>query len=311
MSFQMTEGPGFIYKHLDALVVAAIWAAIAFYFFYFFLYRFIEKHLFLRYFVYSIISVVGISFVFIIITKLFLFTHEYNLETSWALTTTGGTYIIANCGSLLRGFIRWIESAGMRTELEKRNLKLELEALRSQVNPHFLFNTLNNIDGFIHSQPQKASNMLITLSEVMRYMLYQTKGESVSIEKEAKHLENVFVLQKIRFTEADYIHYSFDIEKKEEQIAPLLFIPFVENACKYAHYNGSLPVVNVSLRQSGNIIRFECTNSYNTNKEKVEEMGGLGLENVKKRLDLLYRHNYDLNISKQRNIFSVSLIIKQ
>lgn len=311
MSFQMSEGPEFMIEHIEALVIATAWAAVAFYFFYFFMYRFIEKHRFLKYFIYSVISVVGISLVFITFTRIFIFNGKFNVETSWNYTTMAGTYIIANCGSLLKGFIGWIESTGIRTELEKRNLKLELEALRSQINPHFLFNTLNNIDALIHTQPQKASTMLITLSDVMRYMLYQTQGENTTIALEANHLQNVLSLQKIRFSEPNYIQYKFDIKQNDKQIAPLLFIPFVENACKYAHYNGLTPIVDVNLQQSDNIIKFECTNSYDPKKESKKEMGGLGLENVKKRLTLLYPQKHELTIRNEGNIFSVSLIIGQ
>jgi len=194
--------------------------------------------------------------------------------------------------------------------MEKRNLQLELDALRSQVNPHFLFNTLNNIDAFIPVQPAKASAMLILLSDVMRYMLYETKGELVMLDLEVKHLQNVIELQKIRFVQPNYIIFETNVEQTDIKIPPLLFIPFVENACKYAHFKDKLPVVNIQLTCTENRLHFECVNSFDINRIENNQTGGLGLENVKKRLDLLYPNKYKLEIIKKDDLFFVSLDIQ-
>jgi len=309
MSFGLSQGIGFIADNLAIYMAGFLWAVIAFYFFYFFLYQYIEKHQFLRYFIYSILSIVVIAGTFVTIFRLFVFGGKFNMPLSWNFTTTGGTYIIANCGSLLRGFIGWIEASKLRIELEKRNLQLELDALRSQVNPHFLFNTLNNIDSMIPAKPQKASTMLILLSDVMRYMLYQTKDGLVTLDMEVKHLQNVIELQKVRFVESNFIHFETEISMGNIQIPPLLFIPFIENACKYAHFKNKLPVVNIQLKQSENEIHFECSNTFDLNRIENTQTGGLGLENVKKRLSMLYPNNHELLINKSDNFFSVSLNI--
>jgi len=310
MSFGLSDGIGFIVANLAIYSTGFLWAAIAFYFFYFFLYRFIERHQFLKYFLFSLLSIVAIAGTFVLIFRVFVFDEKFSLPVSWNYTTAAGTYIIANCGTLLRGFIGWIEASKLRTEMEKRNLQLELDALRSQVNPHFLFNTLNNIDAFIPVQPAKASAMLILLSDVMRYMLYETKGELVMLDLEVKHLQNVIELQKIRFVQPNYIIFETNVEQTDIKIPPLLFIPFVENACKYAHFKDKLPVVNIQLTCTENRLHFECVNSFDINRIENNQTGGLGLENVKKRLDLLYPNKYKLEIIKKDDLFFVSLDIQ-
>jgi sensor histidine kinase YesM len=310
ISFELSSGIGFMSEHLAIYLSGLLWAAIAFYSFYFFLYQYIEKHLFLRYFFLSIIAVIFLSGIFISIYRVFVFNDTFTMPLSWNFTSMAGTYVIANCGSLLRGFIGWIESSKQKAEMEKRNLQLELDALRSQVNPHFLFNTLNNIDALILSQPQKASAMLITLSDVMRYMLYQTQDKTVTLDMEIKHLQNVIALHRIRFAQPEYIQFDCMVTHRETNIVPLLFLPFVENACKFAHFKKTLPVIHISLQQQQNSLTFTCSNTFDANAIIDNQNGGIGLENVKKRLNMLYPENHSLEIVNDGNRFIVTLVIQ-
>jgi len=310
ISFDLSSGIGFMFEHLAIYLSGLLWAAIAFYLFYFFLFQYIEKHQFLRYFLLSIIAVVLVSGIFITIYRVFVFNDTFTMPLSWNFTSMAGTYVIANCGSLLRGFIGWIESSKQKAEMEKRNLQLELDALRSQVNPHFLFNTLNNIDALILSQPQKASAMLITLSDVMRYMLYQTQDKTVTLDMEIKHLQNVIALHRIRFTQPDYIQFDCMVTQRETTIVPLLFLPFVENACKFAQLKKTLPVIHISLQQQQNSLTFTCSNTFDEKAASNNQNGGIGLENVKKRLNMLYPENHSLEIVNDGTRFFVTLVIQ-
>jgi len=305
-SLQITDR----YLFWGQLVLASLWAGTAFYTFYFFIYRFIEKHRFLRYFVYSIIGTIIISIPFIILSRFSVYTGMYRFNLLGYVPIVLVTYIIANCGSLLRGFINWIEASKQKEEMEKRNLQLELEALRSQVNPHFLFNTLNNIDALILSQPQKASAMLITLSDVMRYMLYQTQNQMVTIDMEINHLQNVIALHRIRFIQPDFITFDVSVSQPEKAIVPLLFLPFVENACKFAQFKQTLPAIVISIHQLENTVTFICSNTFDENASKSNQNGGIGLENVKKRLSLLYPQNHSLKIVTDGTRFLVTLVIE-
>jgi len=309
-SFRLAEGTDYLVQHLWLYLSGVLWAASAFYLFYFCLYSYIEKHRFVRYLTLSFLSVVGISALFIAFYRLIVFPGHFDEPVSWNFTTTFGTYVIASCGSLLRGFVVWIESAGQKEELLKRNLQLELDALRSQVNPHFLFNTLNNIDALIRTQPQKASEMLITLSDVMRYMLYQTKAPTVTLEMECKHLQNVIALHRVRFPEPDYILFETEIANPEQTIAPLLLLPFVENACKYTQPKEEQPSIFIRMQQTGNTLQFQCANAYDDAQTLNGQDGGIGLENVRKRLQLLYPGKHQLDVLDRDGEFSVKLTIE-
>lgn len=308
LSFGLDKGLGFIQQNIGAFIISTVWSVVAFYTFYFVLYRYVAQRQFARYFVLAVLTSLAISTFFILFVLLAISPAWY-FSAQWSLSTTAGTFVIANCGCLVRGFIGWIEASHQHEEALRRNLNLELEMLRSQINPHFLFNTLNNIDALIPTQPQRASEMVIALSGVMRYMLYETSCQSVLVAKEADHLANILRLQQIRFVSNEYIRWHFSLDRAEARIAPLLLVPFVENACKHACFTGTYPVIDISLRQESNILDFHCTNTFSLMSAAPGDMGGIGLENVKKRLHLLYPSAHTLEIVKKDATFSVSLRI--
>jgi two-component system, LytTR family, sensor kinase len=309
MSFNMMQGTGFIESHFAVLLIALLWAMIAFYTFYFFLYQFLEKHKFFSYLFWSLLISTSIALAFILFFRIFIFPGKWNVPQSWNYTTPIGTYVIANCGCLLRGFIAWIDSAQVKSELEKRAISAELEALRAQVNPHFLFNTLNNIDSLIAKEPKKASTAIITLSEIMRYMLYETTNPTVDLSREITHIQNIISLQELRFRHPDYVSFNMIGSAENHQIAPLLFIPFIENAFKFAHFSGKLPVVSINFDISEKEIKFSCSNYYDENASEVTSNGGIGLSNLRKQLTLLYPGEHTLVVEKKNAKFEVVLRI--
>lgn len=217
-----------------------------------------------------------------------------------------GTIIISLCGSLVRGFENWIYHIQFKAELESQNLKNELEVLRSQINPHFLFNTLNNIDHLILKAPQKASNVLIGLSDMLRYMIYETKAEKVSIQKEVKHIEQFIELNKIRMRNPNLVQFQFS-QNCSANIAPMIFIPFVENAFKYAVEQKDLPFIDIRINCTNNKLVFSCKNYFNDAAMMNGHTGGVGLENVKRRLSLLYPDKHKLSRTKEDSIYNVDL----
>jgi len=309
ISFEMNKGISSKGDHILFFLLAIFWAVLAFYSFYFFLYKFLEKHKFFRYLFWSLLVSIGISLVFILFFRIFIFPGRYDVPLSWNYTTPIGTYIIANCGCLLRGFIVWIDSAQIKSDLEKRAIKAELETLRSQVNPHFLFNTLNNIDTLIAKEPKKASAAIITLSEIMRYMLYETSNLTVDLEREISHIRNIISLQELRFRQSGYVSFTLNGSAEKHQIAPLIFIPFIENAFKYAYYSGKLPVVSINFYITEKEIKFSCINYYDPKAVETTSNGGIGLSNLKKQLSLLYPDRYDLQIERKNAKFEVVLRI--
>lgn len=220
-----------------------------------------------------------------------------------------GTFIIFQTGILVRGFENWFSSIQLKAELENQKLKNELDLLKSQVNPHFLFNTLNNIDSLITKEPAKASKAIITLSEIMRYMLYETTDPKVPLLSEISHIRNIISLQSLRFRQPDYVLFLLNGSPENHQIAPLLFIPFIENAFKYAHYSGELPVVTIRFDIAEKEILFTCINYFDSAKKEVMSTGGIGLPNLRKQLSLLYPGKHELKVENKNAKFEAILRI--
>jgi hypothetical protein len=309
--FGKTEKMG-VWPSIDDLspqiVLNFIWALTIFYLFYFYFIRFFERRQFVKYLILSVVSSVLVTFLFLPFHRM-LFEQFEMFNYLYFAPPMFGTFIIAQCGCLIRGFENWFTDMQLKKELENRNLKNELELLKSQVNPHFLFNTLNNIDSLIHNSPKGASDALITLSDMLRYMIYETPGDKVPLSKEIAYIRNYIKLQSLRFRNSNYVKFNFPQDCSSIIVAPMLLIPFIENAFKYASEDGNMPVIDISLLCNENQLTFVCTNKFNYNNNNLPT-GGVGIENAKRRLQLIYPDNYELRIDKENNIFKVELEIK-
>ena len=209
--------------------------------------------------------------------------------------------------SLLFYSLQWTVQQEKVKNIQIDQLQTELKYLRNQVNPHFLFNGLNTIYGNIDMKDQKARDILLQFSDLLRYNLYEADVDWVDIEKEANHLQNYVALQRARSDSNLQIELDINIADNQTRIAPLLFIPFVENAFKFStRDDNTVNYINISLQQSGNIVTFRCENSYEDNGATN---GGIGYSNVKRRLELLYPGRYTLNISKDEKNYSVLLTL--
>jgi sensor histidine kinase YesM len=192
---------------------------------------------------------------------------------------------------------------------ENEQLKTELNLLKSQVNPHFLFNTLNNLYGLItQNQNEQAAEITLKLSDLMRYLLESSKIEKVSLQKEIKFLGDYLALEKIRLTNQADIRLEVSGFKKEVFVAPLLFIPLVENAFKHGLQSISEnSFAHFSLSVHGNDLFFEAKNSIGKSLRKVNS--GTGVENLHKRLKLMYPEKHILEVEQNQGIFKVTLHI--
>ena len=196
-------------------------------------------------------------------------------------------------------------------QLEQQNLRNELAILKNQINPHFLFNTLNNIDSLIKSNADKASVALIELSDMMRYMLYETDTDKVFLKHEIAYIENYLKLQSMQYANPDLVKYELQGDVGLKRIAPMLFIPFIENAFKHCTDKNVKHAIRFSFAIEDRTIKFEAINI--NDKDKViskDKSGGAGLDIVKRRLELLYPHSFDLRIDDNNNLFSVMLVIR-
>lgn len=212
-------------------------------------------------------------------------------------------------GFLLRTFIEWIKDKKIKAELEQDKLVSQIELLKSKINPHFLFNTINNIDVLIQKDPVKASDYLNKLSDIMRFMLYETKADKIALSTELSYLEKYIELQKIRSSNPSYVNYHVEGNIDGQLIEPMLFIPFMENAFKHTENKNIENAINIKLIINKEMIIFECENKFTINSQNISEHNGLGNDLIEKRLLLLYPNKHQLNITKENNTYKVKLTL--
>lgn len=210
-------------------------------------------------------------------------------------------------GLVLKGFISWYGDIRLKAELSQKNHETELALVKSHINPHFLFNTINNIDVLIAKDAVKASDYLNKLSDIMRFMLYETKAEKIELKKELSYIEKYIALQKIRSSRTDYVSYNIEGNSDGITIAPFVFIPFIENAFKYATQEEN--AIRVKFTVQKDRIVFNCENRYTQNAHSELKQGGLGNELIARRLLLLYPERHTLEIKDEQQIYKVKLSI--
>ncbi|MBR6286745.1 MAG: histidine kinase [Bacteroidaceae bacterium] len=191
-------------------------------------------------------------------------------------------------------------------ELEKQNLEQQLEYLRYQINPHFFMNTLNNIHALVDIHPEKAKDTIVELSKMMRYVLYEGNRNGVALARELDFIRHYITLMKLRFTDKVKITLSLPTETPDKQIPPLILVTFIENAFKHgiSYQRDSFIDIGITVTDR---LTFTCRNS--KADKPNDEKGGVGLQNVKQRLQLLYDGNFTLNIKDEADTYNVELII--
>jgi LytS/YehU family sensor histidine kinase len=216
--------------------------------------------------------------------------------------------IVIAASTAVKLFQRWISDSYRIMELEKQRLRSELSQLKSQVNPHFLFNTLNNIHTLTRTDPQKASDILLKLSDLLRYQLYDSTQDHIMLGPDIIFLENFLNLEKIR---RDNFSFNIAIEGDATRIAipPFLFIPFVENAVKHSMDSFNSSRVQIDFKITDTQLLFTCINSRPDTTQVACKPGGIGLVNIQRRLQLLYPGSYHLQITEHINSYLVNLSI--
>lgn len=202
---------------------------------------------------------------------------------------------------------KWTEQRQQVKNIQINQLQTELKYLRAQVNPHFLFNGLNTIYGYIDISNQQARDVLLQFSDLLRYNLYEADVDWVPLEKEALYLQNYVAIQRARSNSNLQIDLEVQIEDGTIKIAPLIFIVFVENAFKFSSRDdNNINNIKIRLQQAGKRIVFECSNSF---ENDMPDQGGIGLNNVKRRLELLYKDKYELDIKTEGAVYHVQLTL--
>ncbi len=197
-------------------------------------------------------------------------------------------------GGLFRMAVQGFTHEKEKALLAKQNVESEMSLLRHQINPHFLFNTLNNIDQLIQVSQNKASGAVIKLSDILRYMLYDSSSDMVSLDKELSYISNYIELQRLRYP-AEFINFIIKNDNSIQLISPMLLIPFIENAFKHGKRNTDSPGININLTIQDKILHLKVVNASSEDKATTGLQGkGIGLKNVQRRLELMYPDKYEL-----------------
>jgi sensor histidine kinase YesM len=212
-------------------------------------------------------------------------------------------------GIMYQGFHYTFLQKRKEQELKTDKLNLELNLIRSQLNPHFLFNVLNNVDSYVRNDPRKASESIVQLSSLLRYLLYETAHALVPIESEIKFIEDYIDLQRQRLQHPEYCNFRKEISDSSKMIAPALFLPYIENAFIHCPLNERGALLNFGIRSQSDKTVFTAQNTRVDSLTPIKVNGGLGMELAKKRLDVLYPNRYSLHIVPAETVYIVELVI--
>ncbi|KAB1067096.1 histidine kinase [Tamlana haliotis] len=259
----------------------------------------------------------------ILVIVVVILTEEYFLEkvffpnTKRSSTFPGWFYMLADILpiiTILSGFKFTWDAIVKQRQVEKLTSHIqesELQFLKSQINPHFLFNNLNNLYSYAIESSPKTPVIILELSSVLRYMLYECKARFVSIIKEIEHLKNFTQLNELQIEERGLINFSSEGINGQYEIAPLILVVFIENAFKHSQSAQSEDIkIDITISMEVDTLKFHCRNNFMPFNKPDNLTHGIGLKNVKKRLDLLYPDAHELSINDSDNIYDIKLTLK-
>jgi sensor histidine kinase YesM len=305
----------------NLLLFAFIPSLSSFYFYYFILF---PKYLQQRKFLQSIIAGLLMSFSVAVIGYIL---HRYLIETGSVIDLDEGgrhgrstavrtilimTFIGAVCGMValvIKGFITWFNEIKLKQSLKDKNHEMEMALIKSKLDPHLLFNTINNIDALIIKDAVEASNYLNKLSDIMRFMLYETMSDKIMLSQEIEYIEKYIALQKIRTANLNYVQFLLTGNVGNKMIAPMVFIPFIENAFKHTNNKKLENAISVHIIISNKSIQLVCENKFDSKPTFREPGSGLGNDLIQKRLKLIYPDNHVLEVNKTNELYTVNLTI--
>lgn len=264
-----------------------------------------------RLFLFSFLSVINIALAIGLHQLVFDFAVPRFLDSYYIVSFTDFRVLISILiiYSILVTLLKLSKASIKVRELEKEKIQLELNALKNQINPHFLFNGLNSIYSLALSNDRRSAEATLKLSELLRYVLYEIKEDWIPLKKELNLVEKYIEFQKFRLEENDNISISMQ-EKGNPRVAPMILLPIVENAFKHGNYSEKGSELSISCEYDDHFISFTCMNSFAKTNLVDTTNSGIGLENIKKRLELYYGENAKMEVDKDHNQFSVKLNLK-
>jgi len=261
-----------------------------------------------------VMGLIGLILLYtIFISHYNLFIHRVLFHDAPIKTSSGfwDNFVYGLCCSVITSMLyitqKWSEQQEQVKNSQINQLETELKYLRAQINPHFLFNGLNTVYGYIDIGNRRARDMMVQFSDLLRYNLYEADVDMIELEKEVKYLQNYVALQKARSNDNMEVALKVNYQNGGVKVAPLIFMAFVENAFKYASRGDKvINTINISLNEEAGRIDFTCDNTYD---ETEATQGGIGLNNAVRRLDLLYKDRYRLDMKKEDDIYHVHLTL--
>jgi two-component system, LytTR family, sensor histidine kinase AlgZ len=234
--------------------------------------------------------------------------EEYLYKTRFVVQVITTNFFIVVFVAMLRFAVEWLEFEAKKKEVENEKLMAELNFLKAQINPHFLFNTLNNLYYLAYSKSDNTTEVIAKLSQMMRYMIYDSNHPKVLLSKEIEYMQSYISLERLRLN--DQIPIKFEISGNTENvwITPLIFITFLENAFKHGVSNSNPKAwVNISIQLTGKECVYIVENSKTSEQKETGEKSGIGLQNVKRRLELSYPGNHQLETIDTEEKYQVKL----
>jgi len=236
-----------------------------------------------------------------------------NIDFQYASNVILGEVYVVSFVTAIKLAIDWIKQKEYLNQTNEVLLENELKYLRSQIQPHFFFNTLNNLYSLTIDKSDKAPDLILKLSDLMKYFLYETGKEFQTLENEISHIKDYIEIEKLRYDENLKINFNIKANSKKIMIKPLMMIPLVENAFKHGARNSfKNAYININLQASKKNIDFKVENSFQKPTKKIkEQIGGIGLTNLKKRLEINYGPDYyNLDTIKGKNKYIAHLKLK-
>lgn len=300
------------YKLQYGLLATMIFKAVYFYLISYFFSGLIFEKKYLKFFGLTLFSIV----LFLLFEKLILLLICDKLCFSRYLIIGIGLYLFFAAASIIYSFlVQWRKDQNIKRDLLEQKKTAELNLLRSQINPHFLFNSLNNLLSIAERENQKdVSNGISQLSELLRFMLYESSSETILLDKEIEFIHNYISLNKLRFDRTDSIEISFEVKSDTGNIKiyPALLIPFVENAFKHGINIYEKSYIKIKLEVENKTLNFHVENSlhvHDSSNELETNSSGIGLTNVRRRLEILYPNMHILKIYEPKEMFAINLEI--
>lgn len=230
-----------------------------------------------------------------------------NMKNRRLLFDSYGLLLFFALSFSMRFIQKWQDDERNKSELEKEKIKAELSYLKQQVNPHFLFNSLNSIYSLSLSKSDVTANSILKLSAILRYMLYESEDSLVSLREEISTIQDYIDLQRLRLTDKVSLNLQIIGNSEGYKIVPFMLIPLIENAFKYGVDNVNNTFINIVLVIKGSILEMEVSNKVVLNNIKSSKNSGIGLKNIQRRLELLYANEYTFKTTKVQDVFTVQL----